>query len=42
MMYSYVKFHHNRSFHLSETELNIVGRGKFGYVQQCVKVKDRP
>ena len=26
MMYAYVKFHHKKSFHLWETELNILGK----------------
>ena len=26
MMYAYMKFNHNRSFHLGETELNAVSK----------------
>ena len=40
-MNTYVKFHHNRSFHLYETELYAVGRCKCGYVQQSVLSKSR-
>ena len=41
MMYTYVKFHHNRSFNLRETVLNAEGRCKFGYAQQRMLSRSR-
>ena len=41
MIYAYVKFHHNRSVQVLETELNALGKHKSGYVQQSVKTRSR-
>ena len=40
-MYAYVKFHHNRSVQVWETELNALGRHKSGNVQDSMKTRSR-
>ena len=40
-MYPYMKFHHNRSFQVWETELHALGKHKSGYVQQNVKTRSK-
>ena len=38
-MYANVKFHHNRSVQVWETELNALSKHITGYVQQSVKTR---
>ena len=38
MMYAHLKFHHNWSVQVLETELNTLSKLKSGYVQQSVKI----
>ena len=41
MMYTYVKFHYDKSVQVWETELNALGKHKSGYVQQSGKTRSR-
>ena len=41
MMHAYVKFDHNRSVQVWETELNALGKHKSGHAQQSVKARSR-